>query len=105
MLPRRRFKNSGRVCIAHREWIKLQPCCVCGRSASSDMDVVPAHLRIGTDGGTALKPSDRWLTPLCVECHNEQHGGERSFWEARNVDPHALATRYAERSPHREKLL
>jgi hypothetical protein len=33
-----------------------------------------AHVRVGTDGGTGLKPSDWWTIPLCPAHHEEQHG-------------------------------
>jgi hypothetical protein len=83
----RRFKE-------HREWIASLPCCSCG----SLRDVVAAHLRIDTDGGTALKPSDWWTLPLCDACHHVQHqSGERTFWEG--DDPWALCKHFAARSP------
>jgi hypothetical protein len=44
-------------------------------------DHVAAHLRVGTDGGTATKPSDCFTSPLCWGHHEEQHRrGEMAFW-------------------------
>jgi hypothetical protein len=64
-------------------------------------------VRIGTDGGTSLKSSDRYCVPLCgphtnlrggrlelVEgCHAEQHRGERTFWTERRIDPLIVASK------------
>ncbi len=29
-----------------------------------------------------MKPHDKWVTPLCYECHHRQHtgAGELTFW-------------------------
>lgn len=43
-----------------------------------------AHVRIRTNGGTGIKPSDEFVVPLCSNCHRTQHGGERTFWG--NID-------------------
>lgn len=61
----------------HLKFIRTLPCCVCLR-----MDTVQAaHIRKNTDGGMGLKPSDRYVTPLCYECHSRQHSrGEVTFW-------------------------
>ena len=41
----------------------------------------PAHIRLGGLGGTALKPPDDCVVPLCHKHHAEQHRvGERTFW-------------------------
>jgi hypothetical protein len=55
---------------------------------------VCAHLRLGTDGGTGLKPGDRHTLPLCWRCHQHQHQiGERLFWAALGIDPHLASAR------------
>lgn len=71
---------------SHLEFIRSMPCVKCANPASQ-----AAHLRIGSDGGTGLKPSDSYTLPLCAECHSTQHRtGERSFWK--NIDAaHELA--------------
>jgi hypothetical protein len=74
---------------AHKAFIRLLPCCGCGRAAPS----IPAHLRLGTDGGMGMKPSDCFTTPLCDPCHSRfQHQrGERTFWQVVGIDPKQLA--------------
>jgi len=45
-------------------------------------------VRIGTDGGVAVKPGDRYAVPLCAACHAKQHRiGELTFWSALRIDP------------------
>lgn len=46
-------------------------------------DIVAHHVRIGMNGGTGIKPSDCYCVPLCAECHNRVHRGERTFWKNR----------------------
>jgi hypothetical protein len=65
-----------------------------------------AHVRRGTDGGVALKPSDRWVISLCVKHHMEQHRlGEQTFETKYGLDLVELAQTFASRSPQRTKLL
>jgi hypothetical protein len=62
-------------------------------------------VRGGTDGGTALKPSDKWVISLCQFHHREQHQlGERSFEERHSINTRELAREFARRSPHWLKL-
>lgn len=75
---------------SHLSYIRALPCVGCGRPGPSEA----AHIRKGTDGGMALRPSDRWTTPLCRICHRRQHEvGEVVFFGALGVDAHALAER------------
>ena len=68
----------------HLKFIRQLECVLCGSPF-----VEAAHLRIGTDGATSMKPSDCWVLPLCSPHHRLQHQiGERTFWEGR--DPHSL---------------
>jgi hypothetical protein len=61
----------------HLNFIRSLPCLICGVFGSE-----AAHLRKGTDGGIGLKPSDKFTTPLCHNCHAEQHRvGELRFWQ------------------------
>jgi hypothetical protein len=51
-----------------------------------------AHVRSGADGGTGLKPSDRYSLPLCASCHRTGRGaqhtiGEARFWALLRIDP------------------
>jgi hypothetical protein len=60
----------------HLAFIRELPCIRC-----ESYNSVPAHIRIGTDGGMSRKPSDYWTVPLCHTCHDRQHKrGERTFW-------------------------
>ena len=62
-------------------------------------------MRSGTDGGVALKPSDRWTISLCREHHAEQHQiGETAFQMRHGIDMRALAESFAMRSPHWRKV-
>jgi hypothetical protein len=60
----------------HLDFIRSLECVIC-----SAPNPQAAHLRIRTDGGTGLKPSDCYTTPLCAWCHRHQHDhGEKTFW-------------------------
>lgn len=84
------LKHSQRNDPKHLDFIKTLPCCICFKEP-----VEPAHIRFKTDGGTALKPSDKWTVPLCHDHHAHQHQvGEPEFWYAEHRrDPHKLAER------------
>jgi hypothetical protein len=44
-------------------------------------------VRVGTDGATGRKPSDKYTLPLCKACHAEQHRvGELSFYASLGID-------------------
>ena len=59
--------------LAH---IRTLPCLVSGREG-----VQACHFRLGTDGGTGMRPSDWFVTPLAPEEHMIQHTvGEESYW-------------------------
>ena len=60
----------------HLASVRKMRCASCGKSPSQ-----AAHIRIGTDGGIGIKPSDCYTMPLCSDCHTKQHNqGEASFW-------------------------
>jgi len=51
-------------------------------------------VRSGSDGGTGMKPSDRYSVPLCADCHVLQHQfGEQRFWSTVRIDPVDVAFR------------
>jgi hypothetical protein len=86
---------------AHRAWVRGHACCACGSMAGIEC----AHVRMGTDGGTGIKPSDKWCISLCGECHRLQHQvGENAFAFAKQIDMKALAEAFYKASPHRHKL-
>lgn len=78
-------KPNARRALAHLAFIRgIKICLCCGRRGLVD----PAHVRKGTDGGTSLKPSDRYTVPLCRFCHERQHRvGEVTFWGEIGIDP------------------
>lgn len=86
-----RQKDDG-----YLDYIRAQPCCICG----DDVSVEAAHVRSGSLGvkdytGGAQKSSDKWALPLCGRHHKEQHRmNELEFWASYGIDPFALAQRY-----------
>lgn len=64
-----------------------------------------AHVRIGTDGGSGMKPSDCWTVPLCSWHHQRQHAtGERTFETEYRIDMKKIAEELWLKSPARVKL-
>jgi len=105
-LPARISRKSdkaerGKRSPAHRAWVRGHACCACG----TDVAIECAHVRTGTDGGTGIKPSDRWTISLCKDCHALQHTmGEAPFERKRGINMKALAAEFFAKSPHRFKL-
>lgn len=94
-------KNAGKRSPAHRAWVRGHHCVACGSSAG----IEAAHVRTGTDGGTGLKPSDKWVVSLCRDCHARQHQiGEDAFEKANGINLKSLAELFYRGSPHRHKL-
>jgi hypothetical protein len=88
--PRNKAKPNDRRRPEHLAFVKRLPCVVCGKAGPSEA----AHLRSGSDGGTAMKPSDRYSVSLCIECHVLQHQfGEQRFWSTVRIDPLNVAFR------------
>jgi hypothetical protein len=102
-LERERSREpKNRECPAHRAWVRKHHCCVPNCLARP---IECAHVRRDTDGGTGLKPSDRWTISLCRDHHIEQHRiGEAAFEKRYAIDMRALAEGFARRSPHRANL-
>lgn len=106
MLPPKIHTNSGKAdkgrrSPAHRAWVRSHACCACGSTAGIEC----AHVRVGTDGGTGLKPSDWWTVSLCSECHRYQHTtSEQTLEREHGIDLKALAREFFKQSPHRSKL-
>jgi len=76
---------------AHKAFIRSLPCAA--RNEHCGGPIEAAHVRMGSDGGTGLKPSDSYVVPLCNKHHAAQHKtSEMNFWlHERNSDPHELA--------------
>lgn len=85
----------------HRAWIRQQPCCVCGTKGTESNPIQCAHVRMGTGGGTGMKPGDQWTVPLCYHHHDQQHRwGEAMFWGFfKDQSGPTWAKSYARRSP------
>ena len=104
---RRLHQNSGRaaisrVCDAHRKWVRGHACSVPG---CDNRRIEAAHVRVGTDGGTGLKPSDRFVIPLCGEHHAHQHNiSEQRFEQLYRINMADIAAELARKSPHLPKL-
>jgi hypothetical protein len=99
--PSRRVEVD-RECPAHRAWVRRHHCSVPG---CRQLPVECAHVRTGTNGGTALKPSDGWVISLCRHHHAEQHRvGETTFADRYGLDLLELAEEFCRRSPHADKL-
>jgi hypothetical protein len=76
------------IAAGHLALVRRLPCISC----DSDNGCEAAHVRLGTGGGTSLKPGDRWALPLCGACHREQHAiGEVTFWRGLDLDPVGVA--------------
>lgn len=83
---------------AHLAWIRSLPCRVGSRACGSITHA--HHVRVGTGGGTGLKPPDRWAVPLCPRHHGEGHQTGWSTFEARyGLDLRAIAEGLAAASP------
>jgi hypothetical protein len=106
LLPARISRKSDKAekprrSPAHRAWVRGHCCMACGSSAGIEC----AHVRVGTDGGVGIKPSDKWTVPLCRDCHARQHQiGEESFEKQWGVNLKAVAEALFRASPHRFKL-
>ena len=82
------------------DYLRTQPCLICGRRTGPDMTVEPAH--IGT-AGKGLKSPDSEAIPLCHEHHLEAHQrGEITFMRERLPD---IVMRQALRAYARDEYL
>ena len=77
----------------HLDFIRSQPCCICGRIDTEAAHIRAASLAHGKRAtGGAEKSSDKWALPLCNGHHREQHTmNELAFWKKYNLDPFLLA--------------
>jgi len=59
----------------YKEWVRTQPCCVCGSPPPSTFAHFPA---------TKARKDEHWGIPLCGICHREQEDGGASWcWDYR----------------------
>jgi len=84
----------------HRRFVRSHECCVKGKNGHECLGPIQfAHVRTGTDGGGALKPSDWWAISLCTSAHVTQHNmGEPAFEKAYGIDMKRLALEFARKS-------
>jgi len=95
-------KSTSRTCAGHRAWVRRHSCSVRGCRRTP---IECAHVRIGTDGGMGMKPSDKWAISLCQVHHMEQHRiGEAAFQLKHSMCTISLAREFAARSPYRWQL-
>jgi hypothetical protein len=112
-LPKRRERlRSGihrapiREFQRHRAYIRRLRC-VCDDDVVRSLDLLCCegrieccHVRLETNGGAALKPSDWWTFPGCRAHHDEAHQlGESRFQDLYGLDLKEIALRLARRSP------
>lgn len=77
-------------------------CCIAGKNGHVCEGKIEAmHVRSGTDGGMAVKPSDFWTIPGCSAAHREQHQiGEPAFERKYGISMKAIAERLWKHSRH-----
>jgi hypothetical protein len=88
-------------CAEHLTWIRSHSCCIDG---CTRRPVTAHHVRVGTNGGAGMKPSDLWCVPLCNQHHAEHHRiGWQTFEAKYDIDLRYLASHLAATSPYRPK--
>lgn len=94
-----RYKQWPGMSATHLTLLRALPCCITGQNPCREAH----HLRsmFGQSGaasfsrGLGLKAEDRWALPLAHDPHMESHRvssrDERTWFQERGIDPHALA--------------
>ena len=88
---------------SHLRYVRGFECAIAGKSGHECSErIEAAHVRMGTDGGIGVKPSDRFTIPLCSAAHRLQHDvGEIAFQQRYGINMLELAEDLYRRSPHR----
>jgi hypothetical protein len=75
---------------AHRDFVRAQPCLICGRQPSD-----AHHIRFGQPRALGRKVSDEFTVPLCRVHHRDLHraSDEKAWWETAKIEPMAIAQR------------
>jgi hypothetical protein len=75
---------------AHRDFVRSQPCVVCGRRPSD-----AHHVQFGQPRALGRKVSDEFTVPLCRVHHRDLHRGsdEKKWWGAAKIEPMEIARR------------
>lgn len=91
----------------HLAWVRGHECAIVGKGDHvCSGRIEAAHVRIGTGGGTSLKPADCHTIPLCSEAHRLQHQiGETSFERRFGIKMREIAEGLARISPHRHRWM
>jgi ERF superfamily len=73
---------------AHRDFVRSQPCVVCGRRPSD-----AHHIQFGQPRALGRKVSDEFTVPLCRVHHRDLHrvSNEKKWWEATKIEPIEIA--------------
>jgi hypothetical protein len=74
-------KNGKWKSLKYRKWISEQPCL---RGCDTGQPSDPHHEDHGfNNSGTAMKPPDTQIVPLCFNCHRIERAntGPEEFWE------------------------
>ena len=79
-------KHKNHRNTAYLDWLRKQNCIITGKKAQC-----AHHIRLGTNGGSSLKPSDYFCIPLLNEFHTTglfaiHNIGEDSFLKQFNID-------------------
>ncbi len=78
--------------VKYLQWVKSQPCCVCGATADD------GHHIIGYgQGGIGTKAHDLFTIPLCRVHHSELHKDPKQ-WEQENGSQLVLLFKFLDRS-------
>jgi len=73
--------------VKHLNFIRSLPCYISEQEPSQ-----ACHIRILSDGGTGLKPSDYYTLPFIHQYHKMQTDiGEQSFYALFNINPFTYA--------------
>jgi hypothetical protein len=78
------FKDAFWSNEMYKEYVRGLQCFRCGAASQEECSTggktyrsgVAHHERVGGFGGTALKPSDVFLLPLCGGCHGVRHSSD-----------------------------
>ncbi len=87
-------KHNNHRSLGYLSWLRKQPCVVSGRKAEC-----AHHIRLGTNGGVSLKPSDYFCIPLLNEYHTSglfalHVIGEETFLNQFKLKPSQLFVKY-----------
>jgi hypothetical protein len=94
----------------HLDAVRKLICVACGEDRERHIEA--AHVRQASAAhgkrstGMAMKPDDRWVLPLCRDCHARQHSvGELTFWDEIQLSPFLVCERLYAASPDIEAML